>query len=1399
MSYLGKKKGLNRPVLLSVLLLMILLYALFFSFYAIFSGHIERNIAGFSVSDELAQQLDSGGEARVMIMLKDSPSISRQDSVLSILGGEFKLEKRYSLINALSGTISNAGLERLRSSAEIKSIYPDRQFSITLSDSAFLIDANYSWNRQLDGTNITGKGETVCVIDTGIDYNHSALGGGLGNKVIGGYNFISDNEYFYDNNGHGTHVAGIIASDDAVYRGIAPDASLIAIKACDYSGSCRESDFAAGIEWCVANATKYNISVITLSIGGGAYNDSSQCDPYPAAQEISVARGRGMIVTVSSGNDNFQGALAYPACASNATSVGAVGKEDQIASYSNLAPILALLAPGGTSSSKIISTQRGGGFVGMAGTSMAAPHAAGAAALLHQYEKLYNIRNLSADAAESLLVKGGKIISSNSFSFPRIDLKSSMEKMFKINSSYNSIESEEVGVKFGNSTDFSKVHEAFDIGHDFISLDSGYPQFNKTANITFYSLAFLKSPIILKDGVFCYSCAVLGYDGNLSFSISGFSNYTAISNSRLETWDQTDSGKPYSGQFAQKGSRIMFYANYTNRTSDANISNGQCNLSFDDSAGIMAFNSTKNLFEYNRTFSSTGFKAYTISCNSTDFEPVSLSDSIEILTSDVNCTYPGANKDWNITNQSVTCVGETLWLNQSNLNILNGSFTLLYSNLILSVGNNKINVSYDSTFNSIGSRIESQSGNNFNLYVSGNASLKDSIFNFSRVYMLGIRQSTVTNTTFYDYTYFRGPSQNNVENSSFYGNAYFEQNSISTIANSRFNGTNVYFSDNSSANFTSPASNITSVMYFSGVLGVPKIYGDVNMPSSGAIQAGNITRYYPIRVVYSSNSSIGVPSKQVNITDKDGSVILSGLTDSDGWIYIPLTLNTTNYSPGNFTLHANSSSDISLFTSTPIVLNANDHASPSINSINATPNPVESESLISLSANVTDNVALDLVWVEISGQNHTMSYLGGIYIYNGFDTSGKIGFYNYTVYANDSSGNLALPVMSNFTVVDITPPQSVSGLMNQSGLDWICWNWTNPSNTDFNSTIVFFDGVNVVNATQNYYNATGLSCGSSHNITLWTKDNSGNVNSTSIFNLSSTLDCLDSTPPIISILDPVNGSTLSASTTSAAVRISTNENATCRYSLSNQSFSFDFGQNFTSSNFTEHSFTYSGLSSGAYRIYYKCKDLSSNINSQSIIHVFSIASSPSGGSPGGSGGGGGGGGGSSSSNATNASDSGSGSSECTTNWSCTSWSQCSYGLKSRNCSKSLPQCANITEMPSLSEECSSSASAGSAGRLNLLLPAPTFLGMSWPFWILLLALLMALIFLFFFLIARRKKDYEAILKRLIKKTDELILRNEMDNARKLYPRIQEAYEKIPEDRKKVYHPIIVGIHGRLWP
>src|SRR3989338_2063899 len=134
----------------------------------------------------------------------------------------------------------------------------------------------------------TGNGVTVCVVDSGINWAHNNLGGcddiGPGCKVIDGYDFCGnqgctqEDQFPMDFEGHGTQIAGIVASNHSTFRGVAPDSKLIAMKVCeDLSGNCSIQAIGKGVDWCWKNSTKYNISIITISIGTDSVHLNDSC------------------------------------------------------------------------------------------------------------------------------------------------------------------------------------------------------------------------------------------------------------------------------------------------------------------------------------------------------------------------------------------------------------------------------------------------------------------------------------------------------------------------------------------------------------------------------------------------------------------------------------------------------------------------------------------------------------------------------------------------------------------------------------------------------------------------------------------------------------------------------------------------------------------------------------------------------------------------------------------------------------------------------------------------------------------------------------------------------------------------------------------------------------------
>ncbi|MEK6923457.1 MAG: S8 family serine peptidase, partial [Nanoarchaeota archaeon] len=378
------------------------------------------------IDSEIYTQLGQNSQVSVIIEYKNPSDIK-------ISGVDTKsLESN----KVFSATISQSKLQQLRQDSNVKAIYYDYPVKANLDVSTGIVNATQVWDIQFDSQNIRGQGQSVCVIDTGINYTNASLGGceaiGEGCKVLDGIDYANDDADPMDDNGHGSHVAGIIASTDGTYRGVAPDANLIAIKSLNAGGTGYSSNVTAGINWCINNKDTYNIASIVMSLSAYHPNGTEKtfhnyCDDEPSSliPAINDAVGAGLLVAVSSGNSAESASIGLPACATNSTSVGATDDEDNRASYSNVASILDLFAPG--SSIRSVSFDDDG-FTDKSGTSMAAPHVAAAAALLQQYEKLESVA-LTPQQIENALRNTGILVQVSSLNFTRIDIRGALNSI----------------------------------------------------------------------------------------------------------------------------------------------------------------------------------------------------------------------------------------------------------------------------------------------------------------------------------------------------------------------------------------------------------------------------------------------------------------------------------------------------------------------------------------------------------------------------------------------------------------------------------------------------------------------------------------------------------------------------------------------------------------------------------------------------------------------------------------------------------------------------------------------------------------------------------------------------------------------------------------------------------
>ncbi|MGW4791524.1 S8 family peptidase [Nonomuraea sp. NPDC004297] len=276
---------------------------------------------------------------------------------------------------------------QLSQSPGMERIWLDAKSQVTLDRSVPQVGAPDAWQ-----AGFTGEGVKVAVLDTGIDDKHPDLAG----RVDAAQNF-SDSADTVDRHGHGTHVASTIAGQGLAAtparKGVAPGARLLVGKVLNDRGSGYDSDVIAGMEWAAQQGAK----VVNMSLG---HDDSEGLDPVEQAVN-RLTEERGLLFVISAGNNGpKERSLGSPGSADAALTVGAVDHEDQLAAFSSRGPRLGdgALKPDLTAPGVAINAAAAGsaGYRSMSGTSMAAPHVAGAAAILAQQHPDWTAQQLKA-------------------------------------------------------------------------------------------------------------------------------------------------------------------------------------------------------------------------------------------------------------------------------------------------------------------------------------------------------------------------------------------------------------------------------------------------------------------------------------------------------------------------------------------------------------------------------------------------------------------------------------------------------------------------------------------------------------------------------------------------------------------------------------------------------------------------------------------------------------------------------------------------------------------------------------------------------------------------------------------------------------------------------------------
>jgi len=418
------------------------------------------------------------------------------ESVSDAISGSGKISHNYGIFRGIAAEVTREGIEKLASRPDVEAIVEDRKVKAFTGLNVGIVRANATWLLRLKSSNLTGKLTSVCVIDTGVDYTHPDLGNctsaqfldGNCSKVIAGWDIYNGDSDPMDDNGHGTHVAGIVAANGSL-KGVAPDASIVAIKVLDENGDGFFSDINAGIEWCVSNASLYNITAISMSLGTtenyGGYCDNDNLVFEITSLYINNATDNNISVVVATGNDYNYTGISSPACIRNAIRVVATDNGDAFpgaGDFSNrgggFPDILA--APGYGINSTVPAESACTGLPGeelcddslydsLPGTSMAAPHVSGAIAIFAQaYKKLHGMLPRPS-VVWSRLNSTGKPVSDSrtGLSFSRIDVRAAVGSILPL-PVWGTIHSVHTGISDGAETRLERLSNLI-TGYDWAS------------------------------------------------------------------------------------------------------------------------------------------------------------------------------------------------------------------------------------------------------------------------------------------------------------------------------------------------------------------------------------------------------------------------------------------------------------------------------------------------------------------------------------------------------------------------------------------------------------------------------------------------------------------------------------------------------------------------------------------------------------------------------------------------------------------------------------------------------------------------------------------------------------------------------------------------------------------
>lgn len=353
----------------------------------------------------------------------------------------------------------------------------------------------------------SGVGQTVAVIDSGIAYNHYALGGGLGSnyRVVGGYDFTENDSDPYDDRGpeddpntiegsHGTHVAGIVGADDGSRSGVAPGVDLVGLRVFADNGAGYFSWVESALQWVHANRNAFEnpITAVNLSLGT-TWNSTSIPGWATLEDEFAQLKADGIFISVSAGNSytsyNTPG-LSYPAASPYVVPV--MSSDDSgMLSYFSQRHQSAISAPGRYVYSTVPDYAGNNNGVdddwaNFSGTSMAAPYVAGASVIIREAMEFVGMTGIDQDDIFDLMMDTADSFydSSTGLYYNRLNMQSAIDAIMPVDDFGNSVAD---AYNLGTITDGPSSQSGPMSGHIATIGDSDYFTFTAgaTGTVTF--------------------------------------------------------------------------------------------------------------------------------------------------------------------------------------------------------------------------------------------------------------------------------------------------------------------------------------------------------------------------------------------------------------------------------------------------------------------------------------------------------------------------------------------------------------------------------------------------------------------------------------------------------------------------------------------------------------------------------------------------------------------------------------------------------------------------------------------------------------------------------------------------------------------------------------------------